>query len=283
MDRFDWLEMDRTGRGQNAGPLDHAGPPVDAPSYLRAANRMFGSGHFKTAADYYRKAVEYDGRQYDAWVRLIDTLVRGKRLEEAMNLSEEAVERFKRVRILYSARALVLAHAGLHLQAWPFCDVGLEGDKPPWYARHVKAELSLIESPKTPLDAVRLFEDSVAEAEWPWRANLLAGWAYLDRALPVVAAGFLSEAARHNPRAPLVWLCLGDCFKGLRLYEQAAFYYDRAAELEPQNELILERRKTCQPLLAGLMRVFRGEDVRKRLRDEYRRLVDAARPDDEWN
>ena len=100
--------------------------------------------------------------------------------------------------------------------------------------------------------------------------------------LTVIAAGFLSEAARHMPRTPLAWLCLGDAFKGLRLYEQAGFYYDRAAELEPQNELVFERRKTCQPLLAGLMRIFRGEDVRNRLRDEYRRLVDAARHDDEW-
>ena len=58
---------------------------------------------------------------------------------------------------------------------------------------------------------------------------------------PAQAAGFFSEAVHVKPAAVAGLLCLGDCFQLLRLYDQALFYYHKALEIEPANELAVAR------------------------------------------
>lgn len=77
-------------------------------------------------------------------------------------------------------------------------------------------------------------------------------------------AGHVSEAAHFHPRAPIVWLCLGDCFGELRLYAQALVYYQRVTELEPTNELANQRQKECSGLICGLTRLFRRASLQTR-------------------
>ncbi len=112
--------------------------------------------------------------------------------------------------------------------------------------------------------ALACLEDAVSWADPAWEAHFAAGWMLLDAELPTLAAGHFAEAGHAKPYASIAWLCLGDCFRALRLYDQALFYYQRVTELEPTHDLALKRQKECSPKLFGLMRVFNRNALRKR-------------------
>lgn len=282
MDRFDWLELEST-----AGPTAQAQKektqaeprrmPHDAPSFYRAAREMRNAGHFKAATDFYRKAIGFDDRHYAARVELIDTLVRAGRLDEAEAAANEAYENYKQVRLFYASRALVLAHRGRLDEALPCSDVSVEGGERAWYPRCVRGEILLRMDRSFRFDALDLFEEAANLVRKPWEPEFMAGWVLLDADLYALAAAHLAEAARLNPLVPLCWLCLGDCFRELKFYEQASFYYQRVSELEPANELGLERQRECGSLVYGLMRAFRRETLIKRWRQELEKNTGMER------
>lgn len=272
--RFDWLELDvepsREGKGH-----DQPAPrrmPTDGPSFYRAAREMREAGHFKAAADFYRKAIGFDDYHYGARAELIDTLVRANRIQEAARQADDAIESYGQVRLFYASKALVLAHGRRIGDALSHSDVSIEGDENSFYAYAVRAEVLLRQSTQNRQQSVDLIEKSADLTSIPWEPFFLGGWMFLDAGLPALAAGLLAEACRYNPRAAISWLCLGDAFRDLRLYDQALFYYQRVTELESTNELALERQRKCGPLIYGLMRVFRKTDLRNRWAKELEKL-----------
>ncbi len=281
MDRFDWLEIDSTPMvmeppvrtGSKSDPLAPSpAMPDDGPSFYRAARKMRASGHMRAAADFYRKAVGYDDKNYAAWVELIDTLVRAGRLDDADAISHEAHTNFRQVRALYAARALVLAHRGKFKEALPLSNVSVDTQPAHWYAQCVRGEIYLRMSESNRQTALSLFEDALAMTDEKWEVHLMAGWALLDTGWPALAAGHLSEAAHLRPRAPHTWLCLGDAFHELRLYDQALFYYQRVTELEPQHDLGIKRQQALVTVKFGLLRAL---DPRK-LSGNWRARFDKA-------
>lgn len=281
MDRFDWLEIDSTPMlmeppAKSVKSADPVAPapamPDDGPSFHRAARKMREAGHMKAAADFYRNAVGFDDKNYAAWVELIDTLVRAGRLEEADAISLEAHTNFRQVRSLYAARALALAHRGKFKEALPLSNISVEDQPPHWYARCVRGDIYLRMNASNRQSALSLFEDAAALTKEKWEVFLMAGWALLDAGCPALAAGHLSEAAHLRPSAPNAWLCLGDAFYELRLYDQALFYYQRVTELEATHELGIKRQQALVGMRFGLLRAL---DPRK-LSGNWRARFDKA-------
>jgi len=274
MDRFDWLELDRAVPEQAQGRPE---PPTDGPSCYRAARRMREAGHFGAAAALYEKATRFDEHFYAAWVEWIDTLVRANHLPEADQRSAEALDTYRRVRVFYASRALVLARLGRVADAYSHSDVSLEPGAL-WYAHLVRAEIALRDSKDHRLVALEALVRGSREADAAWEGPFIAGLVLLDAGWPAQAAGFFGEAVHAKPSAVAGLLCLGDCFKALRLYDQALFYYQKAVEVAPANELALKRQVACAPKLYGLTRIFRQEDLRKTWEKEFGRW--SARKDE---
>lgn len=270
MDRFDWLEIDPTGSAPSAAlPV---GEPVDAAAFYRAARRMREAGHFRAASNFYEKTTSLEPHHHRAWVEWIDTLVRARQIGMAAARSAHAIGAFKRVRSIYAARGLVLLHEGKLRDALHHITIGLEGDEDKWYAQCIRGELELRRDVTASQEALMWLERGTESANPQWEAYFIGGWALQDAQLPTLAAGYFAEAGHRHPRAPLSWLCLGDCFAALRLYDQALFYYRRVLELEPTNELAIERQKKVSPRLFGLMRAFRKEDLRERWNKAFREM-----------
>ncbi|MBX7259038.1 MAG: hypothetical protein K1Y02_21930 [Candidatus Hydrogenedentes bacterium] len=285
MDRFDWLELDSAaGIAAHRESTSPAPPPrampTDGPSFYRAGREMRYAGHFKAATDFYRKAIGFDERNYGAWVELIDTLVRAGRMQEADTLSREANDNYKLVRLFYAARALVLAHMGNMPEAMALSDVSVDAGDRSWYSRCVRGELLLKADASFRFEALKMYEEAQSLAQSPWEPAFYAGWSLLDAHQYALAASYLTEAAHLNARAPLIWLCLGDCFKALKFYDQAIFYYQRVSELEPTSDLAVKRQKECGSLVFGLMRVFRSRDLHARWRREYEKALQQLEPQD---
>jgi tetratricopeptide (TPR) repeat protein len=272
MDRFDWLELERVSGSGKADAAPLAEEPDDGPSFYRAARLMRQAGHFKAAAELYERAIGYQAHLHNARLELIDTLVRAGQLDWADRASKEAIETYKIARVFYAARALVQAHRGDIRDAYALSQVSLEGEESLWYSDLVRGEILLRVSADNRLEAVQQFETACDEAPGAWEPYFLAGWALQDAKLAVLAAGYFAEAAHRNPRAPICWLCLGDCFQELRLYDQALFYYRRVTDLDPNHELGLARQKKCGGLIYGLMRVFSCGSMEKRWQREFDKL-----------
>jgi tetratricopeptide (TPR) repeat protein len=276
MDRFDWLELaDITRPDEHSAAPAQA--PVDGPSYYRAARRMRQSGHYKAAADFYENAIGFDEQNYGAWTELIDTLVRAGHLDEAEAWSKEALDKYRQVRLFYASRALVLAHRGQHTRALELSDISLE-ENTLWYPRALRAEVLLVTSCSFRDEALTLLKTAQQSADTHWEPAFIAGSILLDAQLPVLAAAFFSEAVHADTQAVIGWLCLGDCFRALRLYDQALFYYQKATEVEPTHELALERQKRCTPLLFGLTKAFDRRTLRQRWSSEYDKLKEHWEP-----
>ena len=272
MDRFDWLELDEAQRIKRAASIDGpAEAPKDAASFYYAARRMRHAGHFHAASDYYSKTVALDGHNYTAWLELIDTLVRGKQLQQARQVAGNVCDTYRLVRPLYAAHALVLGHLAEFDEAMRQSDISLDDSSGGWYALCVRGEIMLRMNRNFRQDAQQCFEDAANCAEEMWEPRLLAGWALLDAKLPALAAGFLAESAHQNPRAPICWLCLGDSFRELRLYEQALFYYQRVTELEPTHELAVARQREAVPRIYGLLSIFSRGSLERRWKREIER------------
>lgn len=274
MDRFDWLELDRAAPQHPEARLD---PPTDGPSCYRAARRMREGGHFGAAAALYERATRFDEHFYAAWVEWIDTLVRANHLAEADQRSTEALDTYRRVRVFYASRALVLARLGRIAEAYGHTEVAMEQGGS-WYAQLVRAEVLLRDSVTHRLGALEALVRGAREADAAWEGHFIAGLVLLEAGWPAQAAGFFSEAVHAKPTAVAGLLCLGDCFKTLRLYDQAVFYYQKAVEIAPANELALKRQVACAPRLYGLTRIFRPEDLRKTWEKEFGRW--SARKDE---
>jgi tetratricopeptide (TPR) repeat protein len=278
MDRFDWLELDSTpGIASPPAPsqkaaVEPAAMPKDAPTFYRAAKAMREAGHFKAATDFYRRAVGFDDHHFDAWIELVDTLVRARRIADADAASLEAYENHKQFRTLYASRALVLAHLGRFPEAMQFSDVSVDAGNEAWYAHTARGEILLRMDVGFKGEALALFEQATRLAQNAFEPAFIAGWALLEAKQYALAASYLAEAAHQCPRAPLAWLCLGDCFRELKFYEQALFYYQRVTELEPASAIALERQKECGSVMYGLMRAFTRDSLQKRWRREFDKL-----------
>lgn len=269
-DRFDWLELERvTSSAPAAGPYRPAKAPTDADSYYRAGRELREHAYYHSAAQYFEKAVALSDQHYDAWLALIDSLVRAGELDAADLRSREALDNYRLVRPFYAARSLVLAHEGDFSEAYRHSNASISKEEPHWYAFCTRGEIMLLDDPENRLDALLMYE---AAAECPggdWETYFLAGLALLEARLPALAAGMYAEAAHMNPRAPVCWLGLGDCFLALRLYDQAMFYYQRVTELEPKHEIALERQKKCAPLGYGLMKALTPRVLQNRWKQRF--------------
>jgi tetratricopeptide (TPR) repeat protein len=270
VDRFDWLEFDSKAPQSRTHETIERTKPDDGPSFLRAANEMREAGYFKDAVAFYEKAIGHDPHVYSAWSHLVDTLVRGGQHDTALKRIDSGLEAFKNVRAFYAPKALVLAHLGKTHEAEQYLNVALEAEEPSWYTKSVEAELWLRRNPGLRdryLDAIDAAIEFAGDARW--EAHFLAGWMLLDAEKWTLAAGHLTEACHWNPRAAITWLRLGDCFRALRLYDQATFYYDRALELEPSHPLAQRRRKTTSKWIYGLMSLFDRRSLRQRWQQRY--------------
>jgi len=269
MDRFDWLEIDDEIAATQSAQKEAPVRPQDGPTFAKAARRMRESGHFRSAVQFYEKALGFQPHDYACWVEMIDTLLRARQLEAADEKSQAALGDRGQVRVLYASRALVLAHQGQYREAQQHLEAAQDTTEPAWYAACVEAELLLRQDPTQRGPALACLERAADATKARWDVHFLAGWMLLDAKLPALAAGHFAEAGHWNPHAPLGWLCLGDCFQDLRLYDQAMFYYQRVTELEPGHALGLKRQKQCGGRMYGLLRVFRRENLRRRWNEEF--------------
>ena len=260
MDRFDWIELEES-QDKFESPQYEESHFSD--SFTMARN-MRAAGHFRAAVEHYKKAIGLENDNHLAWLELIDTLVRARQLEQADQASQKAQTLFSGVAELYASRALVLSHLNANEPAKIELERGyVIGDRS-WYFSCVQAEIILRDNTGYSREALKCLEKATVYTDSPWEAYFVAGWILLDANQPTWAAGYFSEAGHRNPTAPIVWLCLGDCFKELRLYDQALFYYEKATELEPQHSLALKRQRDCAPKLYGLLRIFSRNSVQKR-------------------
>ena len=274
MDRFDWLEIEEERLQPYASDSQFRVRPTDGPSFYQSARGMREAGHFRAAAKFYAQAIAYDQHHYSARVEWIDTLVRARQFDAAEEASQEAVEAFPTVRMLWASRALVAAHTNHKADAVRHSDASLRDAPPSWYACCVRAEVIMRRRASGRAEALSWLEKGADAAKQPWEAFFIGGWMLLDAQLPALAAGYFAEAVRVNPRAPLGWLCLGDCFREAKLYDQALFYYQRVTELESSHELALERQKNCLPKLYGLMRVFNRSSLQERWKNEFNKALE---------
>lgn len=269
MDRFDYIELRPQGTSDRAATSRSA--PTDGPSFYRAARRMKAAGHLRAAADFYERAVGFDETHYPARVEWIDCLVAQSRVQEADALARGALDQWRQVRVFYAAQALTLGHLGAWPKALPLLDIALE-DEHPWYARCVRGELLLLASLDNRLEALALLDDAMQETDKPWDTAMHCARALMAVGWPQLAAGYYSEACHALPVSPAAWTGLGDAFNALRLYEQAMFYYQKALELDPKNEVVLRRQQFCAPRFYGLTRVFRKENLRARWNTAFEKL-----------
>lgn len=264
MDRFDWLELNDTVPKTTDSAQHDPQYGNNSDTLYRRARKMREAGHFRLAVMFYERTIGIDTQHFRAWRELIDTLVRARQLKYADEISAKALALYPHVPEMYAARGLVLLHNNNMAEAKAHVERGHAAGDHSWYLSCVQAEIILCDNKGYSKEVLGCLEQAIEQAEFPWEAHFIGGWFLLDAALPTWAAGYLAEAGHLNPTAPIVWLCLGDCFKDLRLYDQALFYYQKATELEPQHILALKRQRECHPFIFGLMRIFKKQSLLER-------------------
>lgn len=235
MSVFKWIEpvlpRRRKKAGQKGAPLGEG----DSVTLFAIAERCRNSGQLGEAATYYEKAVCFDSGLFNAWVGLVDSLVRLDRIEKAHEAVERALQLYRLTRPFYALKALVLLHEGQDAESIRYSDISIEKDEADWYAWFVRGEIILTRKPSSDRtrNARHCFERSIELADVQWAACLWAGLVYLITHHPAPAAAYLAESAHLNPLNAFTWLKLGDTFRTLRFFDQARFYYEQALDIDP--------------------------------------------------
>jgi tetratricopeptide (TPR) repeat protein len=244
MSVFKWIEPIFPARSKKAAQKSVAVGEGDSAALFGIAERYRHSGQLSEAAEYYEKVVCFDSGLFDAWIGLVDSLVRLGKIEKAHETVERALQLYRLTRPFYALKALVLLHEGLENEAISYSDISIEEDEADWCAWFVRGEIILTRKPGSnrAQNARYCFERSIELAQAQWAACLWAGLVYLITHHAAPAAAYLAESAHLNPMNAFTWLKLGDVFRIMRFFDQAKFYYEQALDVDPE----------CTPARRGL-------------------------------
>jgi tetratricopeptide (TPR) repeat protein len=267
MSVFRWIEPPVRGRQRKRERAEQPAAGGDTSALFELAERYRNSGRLSEAAAYYEKAVCFDSGLSDAWIGLVDSLVRLGKVREADKAVERALALYRLTRPFYALKALVLLHTGHENEALRYSDISIEQDEAGWYPWFVRGEVLLSCTPglvRTE-NARHCFERSITLAERQWAACLWVGLVLLVAKHTAVGAAYLAESAHLNPLNAFTWLKLGEAFRTMRFFDQAKFYYEQALDLDPE----------CEPARRGL-----AEASSSRSRISY--LIDARAARSRW-
>lgn len=235
MSVFKWIEPVVPGRRKKAGRKGVSVGEGDSVALFGIAENRRNSGQLTEATEYYEKAVCFDSGLFDAWIGLVDSLVRLGMIDKADDTVEKALQLYRMTRPFYALKALVLLHQEHDTESMSYSDISVEKDEADWYAWFVRGEIILTRKPSATRtqNARYCFERSIELAQTQWAACLWAGLVYLITHHPAPAAAYLAESAHLNPLNAFTWLKLGDTFRILRFFDQAKFYYEQALDVDP--------------------------------------------------
>jgi|GEM_PF-829770 len=264
MSVFRWIEPPVRRRRRERLHAEQPGAEGDRSAPFELAEQYRNSGRLIEAAAYYEKAVCFDCGLSDAWIGLVDSLVRLGKIREADKAVERALALYRLTRPFYALKALVLLHTGHENEALRYSDISIEQDEAGWYPWFVRGEVLLSCTPglvRTE-NARYCFERSINLAERQWDVCLWVGLVLLVAKHAAVGAAYLAESAHLNPLNAFTWVKLGDAFRTMRFFDQAKFYYEQALDVDPG----------CEPARRGL-----AEAASSRSRISYMIDVRAAR------
>jgi len=238
-----WIEPP-VRRRRRGGRAERPVAEGDSAALFELAEQCRNAGRLSEAAAYYEKVVCFDSGLSDAWVGLVDSLVRLGKIQEADGAVERALALYRLTRPFYALKALVLLHAGRENEALRYSDISIEQDEAGWYPWFVRGEVLLSCTPglvRTE-NARHCFERSITLAENQWAVCLWVGLVLLVAKHVAVGAAYLMESAHLNPLNAFTWLKLGEAFRIMRFFDQAKFYYEQALDVDPG----------CEPARRGL-------------------------------
>jgi tetratricopeptide (TPR) repeat protein len=267
MSRFDFIQPG--ARGESPSRRETLEEPQDAAGFRRAARDMRRMANFEAAARLYERALGLDEHHHGAWAEMVDTLVRAGRVKQAEKRAQEAIANYGQVRVFYAAEGLALAHLDKPDEALGYCQVSLEGEERDWRALCAVAECTLRADRGALEVCAGFWEEALTRTNQAWEVYFTAGMALLDARRPAHAAAYFAEAAHEDPRAVAGWIGLGDAFRMLRLYDQAAFYYRQGEELDPYNRRLRKQRMNAAKRAFGLMQALPLRPLEARWRQRW--------------
>lgn len=270
MSRFDFIQPEPPKQGEKAR-FDLLEEPEDAAGFRRAARDMRRMANFDAAVQLYERALGLDEYHHGTWAELVDSLLRMGRAKQAEKRAQEAIANYGQVRVFYAAKGLALAHLDKHDEALGYCQVSLEGEERDWHALCAAAECTL-RSDRDALEVcVGFWEEALGRTTQAWEVYFTAGAALLDARRPAHAAGYFAEAVHEDPKAVAGWIGLGDAFRMLRLFDQAAFYYRQGEDLDPYNRRLRKRRMNTAKRAFGLLQALPLRPLEARWRQRWKK------------
>ena len=211
---------------------------TDSSAWFSTAEKCRNAGNLKEAVTWYEKAVAFDSDLFEAWIGLVDSLVRLGDIEKAASVTEEALRLYRLARPFYALKALVLLHDNQEAESLRYSDISVEQDEAGWYPWLVRGEILLREHlcSRVIENARYCFERSVSLADNQWVASLWVGVLYLVHRHPAFAAAYLAESAHLNPLNAFTYVKMGDAFRAMQLFDQARFYYEQAIDIDPTSD-----------------------------------------------
>ncbi|MEK7859441.1 MAG: hypothetical protein AAB320_09900 [Elusimicrobiota bacterium] len=242
MERFDWLEVEKS----EAGTPKPSGQTFDARYYFTRAEQAYLYGHYELALRHYGKALGEDSSMEGAWFGQVLCLIEIGELPEAKVWAGKALDRFPQSAELLGAKALVLARLGEGGDAMTLSDRAIAKKDAAWRVWLLRGLVLLCLQPDSRHEGcfIKALEGAVAGGY----ADLRIGIGFLEQGHLPAAQDHLLRATQLDHQNPLAWAKLGACFEGLYSYRRAKECYERALSLQPESS---------DPLLTAIARLGR--------------------------
>lgn len=248
-DRFKWLEFgdnDANARETPSRPGREPDTGKDEHWHLAAANRAFDDGDYDSALRNYSAAIGYRADMEEAWAGQTRAMVLFGQVHQSLTWGKKAVEKLPTSRLVASAMAYAMAHAGGAAEALKLSDQvmqsgpeAVEGDPWFWYDRGVcLLESAQVESAHNCFEKVARLTASAPQ--WLQRIGL----EYLLSNDPSRALVVFNKALETRSDHVYLWLLTARAASRLHLESRAREALDQALKLDPSNrEAARERGK----------------------------------------
>ncbi len=242
-DRFRWLEFGDPSPppapGESSGPRRK-----DQHYHLDAAERAYLEGDYEPALRHYSAVLKYDPSSVPAWAGQVRSLVRLGEIEQALVWAEKALQKLADPPLVLSVAGLTAARAGDPSRGLQMSDAALEkaADEPlVWLERGaIVAGGGQWGTASTCFDKVRGLRGD--DPDWTQRI----GVEMFDAGDAARALKEFNHALDARPARPYLWLMSARAAARLKLYEKAAFAYDKVLELQSDHK-VAKREKAALP------------------------------------
>lgn len=235
-DRFKWLEMDDDNRPEKK--KYHAEESDSYEVLVKRAFNLIVKGDLEKALKYYSRAIDYDERKTEPWVKQIWILIQLNEITQALTWTKKALQKFPKCPELLSLRALIGAMYADFKTAMAYADNANSQKGLSPLTQILRGGILLLQGGRHQRkSAERCIMKGLEGNQQDWWLQVNAGLAYLEAGYSFNAMEYFNNAKTLKKSSALIYYFMSKSYMAQGNFKKAREMIKTSLEIYPYFEL----------------------------------------------